>query len=242
MSERGSGAPQARDFLRMSFRALFLLSLWNNRTLQGPGFVWALCSKDDAAGPGARDAAGFNTTPAMAPCVIGAVARMQAEGEAQETVSRVRDSGAASLAAIGDRLFGGTIRPSASLAGLVALPLGPFTSVVLLLLSQGLPQVAFRLWGLARGLARGKTAIPDCIGMARRVLAVAGPAGAVLAGLFAGAVIEGAKGSYGLSGVLMALSAVPVFGWLVYFRGASPSTLCLTMLALSGLLSIVLGP
>jgi len=242
MSVRDSERPQSWDVLRMSYRALFLLSLWNDRTLQGPGFAWTIYAGRGGEERAARHAAGFNTTPAMAPCVIGAVARMESDGESPEAISRVRDSGASSLAAIGDQLFWGSIRPSAALAGVVTLPLGPVFSVAILLLVQGVPQFAFRVLGLVRGLSRGKTAIPEFIRIARRAFGVTRFAGAALAGLFAGAVLAGADRSYGTPGLLVALAAVPVLGWLVSFRGASPAAICITMLAVSGMLSLLLGP
>jgi PTS system mannose-specific IID component len=232
---------QSRDFLRMSYRALFLLTLWNDRTLQGPGFAWTIDAEAGEADRAAGHVTGFNTTPAMAPCVIGAVARLEADGEPPERISTVKDSGAASLAAIGDQLFWGSIRPSAALAGLAAWQLGPFVSAAALLLVQGLPLVAFRLLGLARGLSRGKVAIQECISSARRVFRATRFAGAVLAGLFAGAALGGAERSYGVAGALVLAAAVPVLGWLVSSRGASPSSICLTMLALSGMLSLIFG-
>lgn len=238
---RESVAPRFLEYLRMSYRAMFLLTLWNDRTLQGPGFAWTI---DAGAGKGsrvARDAAGFNTTPAMAPCVIGAVARMEADGESALDISRVKESGAASLAAIGDQLFWGSIRPSAALAGLVAWQLGPLVSAVTLLIVQGLPQLAFRFLGLARGLGRGKTAIPEFIGTARRTFRAVGPAGSALAGLFAGAVLSSARGTYGFEGAVVIVAGTICFGWLTSSRLASPSAICLTMLALSGILSLLMG-
>jgi PTS system mannose-specific IID component len=232
---------KSRDFLRMSYRATFLLTLWNDRTLQGPGFAWTIESKRCTAGRAAGYAAGFNTTPAMAPCVIGAVARMEDDGEPPENISMVKDSGSTSLAAVGDQLFWGSLRPSAALAGLVALQLGPIVSAALLLLAQGLPQLAFRILGLARGLKLGKLAIPVCIVSARRVFALSSVAGAVLAGMFAGAVVRGAAGVYGSAGAFVLVVSVPLFCWLISAGRTSPSRICLTILALSGVLSLLMG-
>jgi mannose/fructose/N-acetylgalactosamine-specific phosphotransferase system component IID len=228
-------------YLGMSYRAMFLLTLWNDRTLQGPGFAWTVNAGVGEVNRVSRDAAGFNTTPAMAPCVIGAVVRMESDGASPEDVTRVKDSGAASLAAVGDQLFWGLIRPSAALAGLVAWQLGPLVSAAALLAVQGLPQLAFRLLGLARGLGRGKSAIPEFIGAARRAFRVASPVGSALAGLFAGAVLSSARGTHGPEGAIVVMAATAGFVWLMSSRLASPSAICLATLALSGILSLLVG-
>lgn len=237
-------ARKSKVLFGMSLRALFLLNLWNDRTLQGPGFAWTLKSVRPSGGADlmSRHAEGFNTTPAMAPCVIGAVARMEADEAPSADVARVRNSGAASLAAIGDPLFWGAIRPTAVLAGLAAWSLGPVVAVILLVAAQGLPQLIFRLLGIVRGFTHGRAAIPELIGIARRTLLVWRFAGAVLAGLFAGAVLGWSHDAYGTAGGLIAIVAVPLFGWLISSRGSSPSLICVTMLALSGVLSLILGP
>lgn len=229
--------------LQMSTRALFLLNLWNDRTLQGAGFAWTL----DVVRPSAdrcrlaEDATGFNTTPALAPCLMGALARMEMDGAPPGDISRVRDSGAASLAAVGDQLFWGSVRPSSALVGLLMIPLGPLVAALCLAAAQSVPQVLFRALGMARGLEKGRGAIPECVGVARRALSYWRVAGSVLAGALGGAVLAGLKGGYGATGVVAALVAVLVMGWLISSVGARPSRICIALLVSSAILSRFTG-
>jgi mannose/fructose/N-acetylgalactosamine-specific phosphotransferase system component IID len=229
--------------LGMSARALFLLNLWNDRTLQGAGFAWTM---DLVRGPGdtrrlAGDATGFNTTPAMAPCVIGAMARMEIEGATPGDLHRVRDSGASSVSAVGDQLFWGSVRPSSALAGLLMIPLGPWVAAVGLVAAQALPQVVFRAIGMVKGFAKGKGAIQECIEAARRALGYWRVAGSVLVGALGGAVLAGMNRDYGAYGAAAAPVAVVVMGWLMSSMGVRPSRICIALLASSGILSRIVG-
>jgi mannose/fructose/N-acetylgalactosamine-specific phosphotransferase system component IID len=230
--------------LALTLKSTLLPNLWNERTLQGPGFAWALGALEIPGGPRlvARHMAAFNTTPSMAPCVIGAVGRMESDGAPAEEIERVRDSGGASVAAIGDQLFSGSVRPGSALAGLIALPLGPMWAAVCLLLAQDLSQAAFRLLGAREGLRMGKAGIPRCVEWARRALRAWRLIGAVLVGVLFGAVVVGLARGQGAGGGLIALAAVPVMSWLIDSAGARPVWICLVLLASSGILSLVAAP
>jgi len=231
-----------RPFLGASFRALFLLNLWNDKTLQGPGFAWVL-----EAWPGAksekllRHASGFNTTPALAPLIAGAVARMESEGVPERTVLRTRDAGATSLAALGDALFWGAVTPAAVFAGLVLLSQGAGAAAAVLVAGQWLPQMIFRVKGLGTGLRMGAAGLATYLRSARAALEWARVAAATVAGAFAAAVVAGSHESYGVAGALAAAAAVPSLGWLMSSRGVSPQALCVAALVLSGALSRLLG-
>lgn len=231
------------SLLALTLRALLLPNLWNERTLQGPGFAWALDALKPPGGPRliAKHMASFNTTPAMAPCVIGAVGRMELDEAAPEEVVGVRDSAGASLAGVGDQLFPGSVRPGSAMAGLVALPLGPLVATLCLLAAQNVPQAAFRLFGARAGFAAGKAAVPRCIEGARRALRPWRLAGAALIGVLFGATLVGLSRSHGVGVGAIALAAVPVTSWLISSAGARPVRLCLVLLASSGILSLVVG-
>jgi mannose/fructose/N-acetylgalactosamine-specific phosphotransferase system component IID len=230
--------------LALVLKSLFLSNLWNEKTLQGPGFAWALGPLRIPGGPRrlAKHMATFNTTPSMATCVIGAVGAMESDGAPEEEVDRVRSYGGASLAAIGDQLFLGSVGPGSALAGLVALPLGPLAAVMCQLVPRDVSQAAFRLLGARLGLRAGKAAIPGCIGSARSALRAWRLVGAVLLGVLFGSVIVGLTRSHGVEGGLIGLAAVPVMSWLVSSAGARPIRICLVLLASSGILSLVAGP
>lgn len=229
--------------LRMSTRALFLLNLWNDRTLQGAGYAWTL----DVVRPSsdrnrlAGDATGFNTTPALAPCLLGALAKMEMDGASPRDISIVRDSGAASLAAVGDQLFWGSVRPSSALLGLLMIPLGPLVAALSLVAAQSVPQALFRTLGMVRGLEKGRGAIPECVGAARRALSYWRVAGSALAGALGGAVLVGLNRGYGATGAMAALAAVLVMGWLISSVGVRPSRICIALLVSSAILSRFAG-
>jgi mannose/fructose/N-acetylgalactosamine-specific phosphotransferase system component IID len=244
MARVETGTMRLGDLFTLILRSLFLPNLWNERTLQGPGFAWALGALRISGGAGlmAKHMATFNATPSMAPCVIGAVGRMESGGAPEQEVARVKDSGGASIAAIGDQLFPGSVRPGSAMAGLVALPLGPLVAVLCVLAAQDVSHGAFRVLGARLGLRLGKAAIPRCIESARRALRAWRLVGAVLVGVLFGSIIVGLARSQGVGGGLIALAAVPLMSWLISSAGARPVWICLVLLASSGILSLVAGP
>ena len=243
MQGHGAGEKSWKTLMGMSLRAVFLQGLWNDSTLQGPGFAWALGALNPRKAHEimARHMASFNTTPALAPWLVGAVARLERDEAPPSEVTAVRDSGGAAVAAVGDRLFLGSIGPSAALAALAALQLGPLAAASFLVGMQIVPQAVFRLLGIRKGFDKGKGAISECIAAARRALAIWSFVGPVLLGAFAGAVLVGLHRGYGTGGALVALGAVPAMAWLISSTRARPAAVCVVLLVSSGILSLILG-
>jgi len=111
---------------RLLRRSLLIQGAWNYQGMQHLGFLWALL-------PALRDlpeerrrealarAAGFyNAHPYFGGYLLGAVARLEAEGQG-EAAARLKKAALTPLGASGDRLFWAGLRPLSGLAGLLAL-------------------------------------------------------------------------------------------------------------------------
>ncbi len=112
--------------LSMFLRSLLIQAGWNYQRMQNIGFVFALSpalrrawpDPEKFAAAAARHAATFNTQPYMAGFILGNIARMEERAAAggggaaaEERIMGVRQALGSSLAAIGDRIFWGRLRP-----------------------------------------------------------------------------------------------------------------------------------
>jgi mannose/fructose/N-acetylgalactosamine-specific phosphotransferase system component IID len=183
----------------------------------------------------------FNSTPALAPCLAAAVARLEEDGAEESEVARLKESAAGPLAAAGDQLFWATLRPLSALAGLVGSALGPGFAVVFALSFYSIPQGFFRSFSVTRGYGLGGEGVAACIGAANRFTAVGRTMASSLVGLLAGALMLGFGDRYGAGGELITIGAVAGMGWLLMSRRVAPERICVALLALSGLLSLLLG-
>ena len=215
--------------------------MWNNKTLQGPGFAWAVASlrRRGAAELAARHMGFFNSTPAMAPCLAAAVARMEEQDAEPFEVARFKESAAGPLAAAGDQLFWATLRPLAGLAGLVGSAFGPLPAALLSAAAYNVPQGLFRVLGTTWGYEDEAAGVGRCIGAARRATIAGKAFASVLLGLLAGALLMGFGDLYGSGGELVFLCAATGMGWLLLSPRVSPERVCVALLALSGGLSMV---
>jgi PTS system mannose-specific IID component len=170
---------RAVDLARVASRSLYLQALWTAERMQGPGFAFSILPAlarvlrpGERADALRRHMAYFNTHPALAGIVLGAVARLEerrANGEAipGERIEAVKRALASPLAALGDPLFWVTLRPLAGLLGVMAVglipppgSLGPDWRVLLcplvVLLAYNAVALPLRLSGVARGYARAE--------------------------------------------------------------------------------------
>lgn len=229
--------------LEISLKALFLQCMWNNKTLQGPGFAWAVSASrtPGIAALMARHMGYFNATPALAPCLAAAVVRMEEKGAGESQIAKVKESAAGPLAAVGDQLFWSTLRPLAALAGLVGSFLGPVVAAILVVSVYNVPQGFFRVYGAVRGYGEGVRGVTACVQVARRFTVAGRPAAAVLLGFLAGAVLLGFGDRYGTGGELITVGAGAGMAWLLMSCRVSSEQICVAILVLSGVLSLVLG-
>jgi PTS system mannose-specific IID component len=149
-------------FVRMYLRSFLLQASWNFDKLQNLGFFYLIL-------PGLRDIYGdqipadvrqrhgdyFNTHPYFAPLVAGTTLRLEMLGiagqESAVDAETYKKMVMAPLAAMGDALFWGGVRPLAALIGLLIASQGSLWAPVVFLLLFNLPHLLFRGIGLVLG-------------------------------------------------------------------------------------------
>jgi mannose/fructose/N-acetylgalactosamine-specific phosphotransferase system component IID len=183
--------------VRIALGSLFLQAAFEPERRQALGFAAALRPLEgrfrrgeDRARFHRRHLETINTNPALAGCLLGAVARLEEEAadgdeRAIARVRRLKSSLQAPLAARGDALLWAGLRPVAALLGSVlALFAGGWGVLFFLLLYSGV-QLGLRLGGVFWGYRKGEEIHAllrwPWLGVALRVLPPAlGAAGAVL--------------------------------------------------------------
>jgi len=209
------------SLIKVFLGSLFLQASWNFEKMQGLGFAAALAPAiDDIYGgdeAAAREARArhlvyFNTHPIMASAVLGATVRLEEKvraGElAPETAASFKKKVMGPYGAIGDSLFWRSIRPLASIIGIIAtLAWGVWGPVVFLVVYNAL-HLSMRWKWLERGYALG-TGVVSYIGglglprwaIRGRYLASAllGAVAAVWAGALTAALTGAAPGSAGFA-------------------------------------------
>jgi PTS system mannose-specific IID component len=200
-------APLPARSLRSAFARSFLVqSSWNYRTMLGSGFAFSILPVlrslfgDD---PARLDAAlrrhldHFNAHPYLADLALGAVIRMEADGEDEETIRRFKSAARGPLGSVGDSLVWASWLPAASLLSLASVWLGApvWLAVALFVGLYNAGHLALRIWGFRTGLMEGRDVA--------RHLAAAGLgawtervrlAAAVLLGVVVGSILAGQGG------------------------------------------------
>ena len=159
------------NVFRLSLTALlglFLQAAFNPDRRQGIGFgaalaPWARLHGDDAERRAflERHVKAFNTNPAMAAPILGAVARLETRAAAGDAVAakrvlQLKQGTEGPFAAAGDRLVWNGVRPLAGYLGLAAVFWAGGWGVVLFLALYNLVHLGLRLGGVFWGFARGE--------------------------------------------------------------------------------------
>ncbi|HEX7119635.1 MAG TPA: PTS system mannose/fructose/sorbose family transporter subunit IID [Longimicrobiales bacterium] len=159
--------PGRRARAAVFLRSFSIQSSWNYRTLLGHGYAFALlpvlralyrddpARLDDAVG---RHARLFNSHPYLAPMALGAVARLEAEGEDERVIERFKTAVRGSLGTIGDRLVWAGWRPVCLLFALALLMAGAawWMAVAAFLGIYNAGHLVLRIWSYRLGLREGK--------------------------------------------------------------------------------------
>ena len=151
----------------MLLRLLAIQGSWNYETLNGngigfciepalrllPGGVHSQRFKDALA----RQSKYFNAHPYLASVAVGALARVELDGEPADKIERFRTALPGPLGSVGDRLIWAGWLPLCSWLALVVFGLGasPFTVLVTFLGLYNAGHLALRVWGLRVGWNRG---------------------------------------------------------------------------------------
>jgi mannose PTS system EIID component len=147
-------------------RSFAIQGSWNYRTLQGSGFAYALMpvlrfvhgdtkQLQDAV---VRHTTLFNAHPYLAGIAIGAVARMELDGEDPALIERFKTALRGSLGTLGDRIIWAGWRPACVLLGLVVLLVtkSALAAVLSFLAVYNIGHLALRWWALRIGFENGR--------------------------------------------------------------------------------------
>ena len=148
------------------FRSLAIQGSWNYETLTGTGFAFVILPAlrriypDPAALEAAvhRHEGMFNSHPYLAPLALGAVIRMEQDGEDPAVIERFKAALRSSLGTLGDQLVWAGWRPVSVLCALALLLAGVpwWATISAFLLGYNALHVTLMVWGLRLGLAEGR--------------------------------------------------------------------------------------
>jgi len=158
--------PGRRAHLSTFLRSFLIQASWNNRTMIGGGFAFAMLPvlrrlhRGDPEGFRValqRHSEHFIAHPYMADRELGAVCRMEEEERDPEEIRRFKLALRGPLGSLGDALIWVGWRPATVLAALVLALAGasPGTTVLSFLVLYNLGHLALRVWGFRVGLERG---------------------------------------------------------------------------------------
>lgn len=223
-----SGRLQRGDLARVFVRLLFIQATLHRRGMQNLGVLFAL----DAAAPRlsprgndllARHGEYFNTNPNTAPLVVGGVLRIEDDGDAgaRASVSRFKQAAGSALAAAGDMLFVGALRPLALTLACLSAIYSFFPGLLAVLLLYNAVVIGCRYWGVSFGYARGWGVVDTFSGHGvQRVLGIARGSAAFLGGVLVAILIT--RAAQEAVPVLAAFAIVAVVVALVSRRIAAP--------------------
>ncbi|MFA5700272.1 MAG: PTS system mannose/fructose/sorbose family transporter subunit IID [Desulfuromonas sp.] len=160
-----------KSIFKLNVRCMLLQSSWNFRVFQGLGSLWIMQPflhnihrADVKSVPGERLSAPqrlkyFNTNTFCAPCVLAAqLALQEKQARGEYVVIRAEDfptAVMAPVAAVGDALFWGGLRPLAALVAIILALLGYVWAPVAVLLLFTLPTIIVRIGGSVVGYLQG---------------------------------------------------------------------------------------
>lgn len=155
------------DRLRIFVRSFAIQGSWNERTMQGGGFGFALLPglralyRDDATGLSdavRRHVEHFNAHPYLAELALGAVLRMEAEGTPPEEIRRFKSAIRGPLGSLGDVLVWAGWLPACALLAVAAglAGAGPWITVLLFLGVYNVGHLVLRAWVFRAGMREGR--------------------------------------------------------------------------------------
>jgi len=153
--------------VRVFLRSFFIQTSWSYGEIQGLGFSTAMApaiaaiyhDEEAQAEARARHREVFNIHPYMAAPVIGAVIRMEEEvmrGErSPDDIILFKKSLSSPYSAIGDMFFWGSVRPLASIIGIIGALYFGMLAPLLFLIVYNLFHLWMRWFGLVKGYRLG---------------------------------------------------------------------------------------
>lgn len=153
---------------RVFLRSFAIQGSWNYRTLQGSGFAYALMpvlryvhgdsDSDSLQDAVVRHSTLFNAHPYLAGIALGAVARMELDGEDPVLIERFKTALRGSLGTLGDRIIWAGWRPACVLLGMVVLlaTSSALAGVASFLVVYNAGHLGLRWWALRIGFEGGR--------------------------------------------------------------------------------------
>ncbi|GMV07209.1 MAG: hypothetical protein AMXMBFR53_34840 [Gemmatimonadota bacterium] len=203
-------------------RSFLIQGSWNYRTMLGSGFAFAMLpalrhlakgNPSELEASIRRHMEHFNAHPYLSNVALGAVLRLEADGEDAEAVRRFKTAVRGPLGGLGDALVWASWLPAVSLAALTLYWLGApgWLSVLAFLTVYNVGHVGLRAWGFRAGLAEGRGVGRSLSAAAlgawtERLRALAG----LLLGTMVGAILGG-EGGLGDAGPLWGALAAAAF-------------------------------
>jgi len=172
------------ELLRVAHRTLYLQALWTHEKMQSIGYLGCLLpfarrrfpQPDERNAFLRRETGFFNTNPFVAGWIVGAAMEHEEHAgdpggsEAAEQELRRRRRLSEPLAAVGDQLFWGRIKPLAALLGFSVSLQGGVAGVPVFLALFNLPALFARVGGVWYGYKQGFDGIKRIISPASRSL------------------------------------------------------------------------
>ncbi|HEX6309861.1 MAG TPA: PTS system mannose/fructose/sorbose family transporter subunit IID [Longimicrobiales bacterium] len=155
-----------RVIWQVFLRSFAIQGSWNYRTLQGSGFAYALMpvlrwvhgDGERLQQAVVRHTGVFNAHPYLSGIALGAVARMELDGEDPALIDRFKAALRGSLGTLGDRIVWAGWRPACVLLGIVVLMTthSAAAGVLSFLLVYNIGHLALRWWALRIGFDGGR--------------------------------------------------------------------------------------
>ena len=226
------------DLRRVLARLLFVQATLNRKGMQNIGVLHALA----AAAPRlagepmsllARHNDHFNTNPNAVPIVVGSVLRIEEDGLATAPVpiARFKQAACSALAAMGDVLMVGALKPLALTLAVVSAIYSFSTGLVAIVVVYNAALLAGRAWGLRFGYARGWGIVDAFTGLrVQRVVMRA----RILAAFAGGAMVAViARRAFAASPADLALVGAATLGaWIAMNRGLNVARLAILLFPL----------
>jgi len=164
---RGPGALKLRHRLQVFVRSFAIQGSWNERTMQGGGFGYALLPGLRALHPDdpeeldhalRRHVEHFNAHPYLADLALGAVLRLEADAVPANEIRRFKSALRGPLGSIGDVLVWAGWLPACTLLALALalLGVGPWITILSFLGLYNLGHVILRAWVFRAGFREGR--------------------------------------------------------------------------------------
>ncbi len=156
---------KAANLKKIFLRSLLVQGSWNFWRMQNLGFAFAMMplleETDGRIEPReflTRQLQRFNTHPVLAAPIVGAVSRLEEEGLPEEA-SLLKETLMAPYAALGDSLFGNSLKPLSAAGSLVAAFLGTLLAPLICLALYNPLHLLVRLQGFKAGYSRGREGV-----------------------------------------------------------------------------------